>query len=148
MPGVPGSGGPPPKRGDQRRRRNKPEVEVSSAPSGASTVHGSERHADPQWHDIAKRYWDAFTRSGQTEFWEPSDWAQLYDAMDDLSQYKRRENRSAVMRSAIDAQLARLLTTEGDRRRMRIELARADAGDADEDASVTAIAEARGRFTG
>jgi hypothetical protein len=112
--------------------RTKKELATTKAPA-ASRVEVPD--PDPGWHPIARMYWDAFAESGQTRFWEPSDWVALHDVMEDLSRYKESGRRSSQMRSAIDSTLARLAVTDGDRRRLRIELTRgleeAEAGPAE-----------------
>lgn len=139
-----GRRGPAPKRQSQRRRRNKPApgAQVTTAPAGPP-ARDEVREPGADWHPIAVRFWEAFTRSGQVAFWEETDWAVAYDLCEELSHYKNAPNgkRNAAMRQAIDAVGARLLMTEGDRRRLRLELARGDVVDPDEQASVTKIAD-------
>jgi len=89
--------------------------------------------ADPQWHPIAKQLFNAVKRSGQSDFYQDSDWWLLYSLCEDLSVYKtpRHEEedgtvwygrRSGQMLQTIMSSMERLLITEGDRRRVRIEL--------------------------
>jgi hypothetical protein len=78
--------------------------------------------ADPDWHPIAKTWYDSLAKSGQSEFYQASDWAFAYSLAEDLSDYKRQTKRSAVMLSSIMTGMTLLLTTEGDRRRVNIEL--------------------------
>ncbi len=65
--------------------------------------------------------------SGQSSFYEASDWALAYSLMDDLSAYKGAERRSAQMLQTIYTTFERLLIAEGDRRRARMELERNDS---------------------
>jgi len=116
-----GERGPIPKRSDERARRNAPEREVVKA-DGAKKV--PIPAADRNWHPIAKRLWNAMKKSGQAVFYEPSDWAVAYSLMDDLSYYKNQHKRSGQMLAAIMAALTSLMLTEGDRRRLQIELFR------------------------
>lgn len=113
--------GPVPKRSDQRRRTNKPDVEIVTA-AGAREVKIPRMASD--WHPIAKRLWQSLKDSGQSQFYEPSDWAFAFSLMDDLSHYKKSSKRSAVALQAIYSSFERLLVTEGDRRRARVELER------------------------
>ena len=91
--------------------------------------------ADPEWHDIAQRIFNAAKSSGQADFYQDSDWAMLYSLCDDLSYYKtprewtdkdtgelRQQNRSGQMLQSIMSALASLMLTEGDRRKLRMEL--------------------------
>lgn len=115
-----GSRGPVPKRSEDRVRANVVEGGVSRAARGGSGFRVPA--ADREWHPIAKRLWNAAKRSGQSRFYEPSDWLMLFSLCDDLSYYKTRNVRSGQMLQAIMSGLTSLLLTEGDRRRVRIEL--------------------------
>ncbi|WP_443058365.1 phage terminase small subunit [Streptomyces sp. NBC_00442] len=79
-------------------------------------------NADRNWHPIAKRLWDALKSSGQSDFYQNSDWAFAYSLCEDLSYYKTAGKRSGQMLQTIYSAFERLLVTEGDRRRVRIEL--------------------------
>lgn len=87
--------------------------------------------ADPTWHKIARMLWDSLTTSGQSDFYQDSDWAFAYAICDDLSYYKTpfktKDGVEYIKRSGQFAQtlysaMDRLLVTEADRRRVRIEL--------------------------
>ncbi|ASN69179.1 hypothetical protein 7S3_1 [uncultured Caudovirales phage] len=122
--------GPVPKRSAERRRRNK--TGVTSAVVGS--IGGSVQPAgDPRWHSIAAALWEALGESGQAQFYEPSDWAFAFSLMDDLSYYKSAERRSGQMLQSIYSAFERLLVTEGDRRRARLELERADSAPVDDE---------------
>ncbi|WJN63101.1 terminase small subunit [Streptomyces phage phiScoe44] len=96
-------------------------------------------NADREWHPIARRLWDSVKASGQTAFYQQSDYAVLYSLCDDLSHFKKSGKRSSQMAQTIYSALGNLLVTEGDRRRARIELHEPeDEGDT---ASVLAIAD-------
>lgn len=137
-----GTRGPVPKREESRQRRNQKETPTVKAP-GAEEV--SVPEADPAWHPIAKRVWDAAVVSGQARFYEPSDWAVLFSLMDDLSDYKMADRRSGQMLQTIMSSLSSLLLTEGDRRRLQIELARPSA-EVLEDAGVAEMKKWRERL--
>lgn len=96
-------------------------------------------HADPEWHPIADRMWRAMKSSGQADFFQNSDWAFAYSLMDDLSHYKKSGKRSGQMLQSILSAMERLLITEADRRRARVELSAPE--EENESASVTAIAD-------
>lgn len=107
-------------------------------------------NADRSWHPIARRFWDSLKTSGQADFYQDSDWAFAYSLCDDLSFYKKplvnRDGEEYVKRSpemlkAIYTGMERLLVTEGDRRRVRIELH--DPEPEQDDAAVLAIADYR-----
>ena len=131
-----GTRGPVPKRTESRQRRNAPDVDVKRA-DGAEDV--SQPAPDPDWHPIASRLWESLGRSGQSRFYEPSDWAVAYSLMDDLSYYKASSKRSGQMLATIMSAMSSLLVTEGDRRRVQIELARPNADDSEENTKVAVM---------
>jgi hypothetical protein len=155
--GVPGAGGPPPKRSSQRRRANKPVVPVETA-AAACRVEGPS--ANSKWHPVAKRWFESLAASGQSVFYEPSDWATAYVVAESMS----RELKPQVVGHTEDGQpimaamppkgasltawlraVTVLMATEGDRRRLRLELARAGAAEGAE-ADVSELAEYRARL--
>lgn len=114
-----GSRGPVPKRSSERvRRHGKPGGVVAASKGGGFRVPAAGR----EWHPIAKRLWNAAKKSGQSRFYEPSDWMVLYSLCEDLSDYKQQSRRSAQMLASIMSGLTGLLLTEGERRRVQIEL--------------------------
>jgi hypothetical protein len=144
--------GPVPKRTDERRRRNKPE--------GGEVTRGEmmpvtwQLAAGDDWHPIAVQLYEAAATSGQSRFYQDSDWAMLYSLCEDLSHYKQgskgvdrdtgelyNKPRSGQMLQAIMSALQNLMLTEGDRRRLRLELLEPEKPT--ELASVTAINDAR-----
>lgn len=129
--------GPVPKRSDQRRRRNKPAGgEVTRAKSkGASGA----PEADPDWHPIAIEWFSSLGESGQSQFYEPSDWATARVWAELLSRQLESGRPSAQMISAWSSDNTNLLGTEGARLRSRIELEKGDAEKPDE-AKVTRMA--------
>ena len=94
---------------------------------------------DPDWHPIATQLYLALSQSGQAKYYEPSDWAIAYSLMDDLSHFKESKARSGQMHSSIMTALTSLLVTEGDRRRLSLELTRKDAPDLKSNDSVTVM---------
>lgn len=93
--------------------------------------------ADKDWHPIAKRFWKSLKTSGQSAYYQDSDWAFAYSLCDDLSMYKKPQvardgteyyKRSPEMLKAILSAMASLMVTEGDRRRVRLELHEPDDG--------------------
>src|SRR5690625_4734306 len=140
MPGKPGSGGPVPKRSDQRRRRNKAEEgqEVRHSPAGPAP---SMPDADPDWHPAAARWYASLAESGQSVYYEASDWAQAFYVAEAMSRNLNSGKFSAQLFQAVSGAMTELLTTEGARRRARLELQREGPVDEDEEASVTALAD-------
>jgi len=144
MPGKPGSGGPVPKRSDQRRRRNAPEPgrELIKAEAGALP---EMPPASEEWHPAARQWYAALAESGQAQFYEASDWATAFYVAEAMSRNLHQGRFSAQLFAAVMSGMTELLTTEGARRRARIELERAggDAGDSADAAKVAQMNEYR-----
>ena len=112
-----------PKRSDQLSRKR----DVKRRVDGGEITKGTMRpvkipEADPEWHVAARMIWDAMAESGQADYYQNSDWAYAWSLCDDISYYKNRGNRSGQMLTSLLSGLDRLLLTEGERRRARIEL--------------------------
>ncbi|MGX1254206.1 hypothetical protein OIE75_29815 [Streptomyces sp. NBC_01723] len=121
-----GTRGPIPERTEARRRRNKDDgPELVQAPSGAPAEVPDLPESDPLWHPIATDWYLSLRQSGQAAFYEPSDWAVARYAADLMSKVllsERGPNGQLV--AALNSVMSSLLTTEGDRRRARMELER------------------------
>lgn len=133
--------GPPPVRDDERRRRNKPDVETIKVDIGTLVQQEVEiPAADISWHPIAKLWYEALSRSGQAVFYEPSDWATAYITAESLSRDMKPQVVAVndetgeptlalipLKGSSLSAYMkvfSSLLVTEGERRRLHIELER------------------------
>jgi len=129
--------GPIPERSDRRRRTNKPDIEIESAPAAEVVVAPvAERH----WHPLAKSWFLSLAQSGQSRFYEPSDWQTACVWAEVLSRALLQGARpSSQLIMAWSAGATELLVTEGARRRMRIELAKGGQVDDDAEAAVTAM---------
>lgn len=155
-----GARGPVPKRTDQRRRTNKAATasgNIATAPAAREVV---APDAGEDWHPVATRWFESLKQSGQRRFYEPSDWAMAYLIAESISRdlnpqfvgvtagdqsepiYEVIPLKGASLSAYLKA-MGNLLATEGDRRRASIELHRGEVVDADEDASVTALADYR-----
>jgi hypothetical protein len=112
----------------------------------------------PAWEPLTIAYWESFTRSGQAIFYEPSDWMTAYALMEILDRWLKPQDvkvgqigspkdevtggdityvfepkivaMPGGVLTAILKGLTSLMATEGDRRRLRIELERKKARDA------------------
>ena len=81
--------------------------------------------ADEAWHPIARRWYDSLPGSGQAQFYEPSDWATAAYLAEAMSRNLHAGQRfSAQLFAAVMSGMSNLLVTEGDRRRVRLELER------------------------
>ena len=124
--------GPMPKRSTERIRRNK-----ESAPEKVPASPAQRRpNARPKWHPLAQRWYTDLGNSVSARYFEPSDWAFAAILAEVLTQGLTTGN--AAMVEKFTAGSARLLTTEADRRRNRIEVGwpgspiQPDAPDSDE----------------
>lgn len=115
--------GPVPKRSEQRRRRNRPDGPDLTRVTGAARVKPPAETRS--WHPAAKRWFRSLKHSGQQVFYEPSDWAYAQLAADLLSEELRRDKPRAATINQVLGMMDNLLTSEGARRRLRVEMVRA-----------------------
>ena len=129
--------GPPPKRSEQRRRRNKDGMPITKGEArGAAFIPA----ANPDWHPLATQLYDSIENSGQSGFYAESDWASAQVVCEALSRELNKGQRmSAQMFAALQTAMSNLLVTEGDRRRLRVELSKAPEADPDEQAALEYI---------
>ena len=97
-------------------------------------------------HDTIRGWYESLRTSGQAIYYTASDWASALIIAKAIARFEERP--SAHMLTAILSGFGSLAATEGERRRLRIELERAEASDADEEAAVTALNEWRDRLSG
>ena len=131
--------GPPPKRSDQRRRRNKPD---ESQPNLTVVKDDAPRpvvkapRVSPAWHPLMQDWFRALKQSGQARFYEPSDWQTARLLAEVMSQeLNNGEGVKASMLAEFNRAAASLMTTEGERRRLRVELQAADGAVVDDESS-------------
>jgi hypothetical protein len=163
--------GPIPKRDEERRRRNEPaggpadKVEMTKVDLAKRIANEVEiPAADRDWHPVARLWYESLASSGQSVFYEPSDWALAMLLAESLSRDLKPQSIGItedgdVIRAAVPFKgtslsaylkgMNALMVTEGDRRRLRIELQRAKALGGDESSpTVASIAEQRARRLG
>lgn len=132
--------GPIPKRSEERRRVNKPETPQDRV---ETTGPVAIPPANPRWHPVAKRIYESLEHSGQAKFYEPSDWAAAYLLAEALSRDLKPQALGVsiitgrVVRATVPLKgasfaaylkaFAALGVTEGDRRRIGIEIDRKPA---------------------
>lgn len=175
-----GERGPIGKRSEERRRRNLPDKPVDRVAIGGDVddLFGDDmpderaEHriqakdfgavvkpaADEEWHPVATQLYDSLGESGQSIFFEPSDWAAAYLICESLSRdlheqpigtdadgapiFGRVPLKGANLAAYLKG-LSGLGATEGDRRRLSIELTRASQAPGELPAGVTDINSAR-----
>ena len=133
--------GPIPKRDAQRRRANAPAGGVATSAPGAESVPVPE--PSEEWHPLARDWFASLAESGQSVFYEPSDWqaARVWATL--LTKLLNADKPSPEMAKAWQSGAAELLTTEGARRRLRLELTRPGG---EEDAGVSELDDYRKRL--
>lgn len=131
--------GPMPKRTDQVRRRNaKPETDKVAA----DELEWPE--APSFWHPLVVEWYESLQKPAISCFFQQTDVAQARIVGQMLSdQFERKDGVSAAAMPALFSAMADLLTTEGARRRLRIEIERREA---EEKAPVLDIVDRRRRL--
>jgi len=173
-----GARGPIPKREAQRRRRNKTATATKKTAAKKTTSARATNakpprraanvaipKADPKWHAGAQRWYASLQKSGQSSFYEPSDWAMAWLIAESISRDLKPQvvgvneetgepvfaiipMKGASLAAYLKAMTA-LLATEGDRRRAGLELERASVGtDVPAASDVPRLSDYRDRLTG
>ena len=119
---------PMPKRSDQRIRRNRVEPPTKVTAIGTVLKPDSLGFDDP--HPLTVEYWESLHSSAQSRFFEDSDWAHFKAVLHFLDMQLKSSRPGAQMLQALFKELGDLLVTEGSRRRLRLEIDRAEATDA------------------
>lgn len=118
-----GDRGPVPKRSEESLgHKTKAEKSAVTKSSGAAEVPVPE--ADPRWHSIARQWYESLAESGQSRYYEPSDWWTAQYLAEAMSRNLDSDRFSAQLFAAVMAGATELMTTEGARRRLRLELQR------------------------
>jgi hypothetical protein len=124
--------GPPPKRSDQRRRRNKVNVDRVELDEVVSVPALDIEDA----HPLAVDFYESLRTSGQARYYEPSDWQRARIMAWSLSQMLNSGRPSAMLLAALQKDMDALLVSEAERRRVRMEIERTAADTSVEDAKV------------
>lgn len=116
--------GPIAKRSTERRRRNIVPGETVIRKTARVVVPGlPKKGSDEDVHPIARRWYNSLKASGQSEYFEPSDWAAALYVCEAMT--KNLSGRfSAQLFAVVWAAMEDLLTTEQARRKARIEVER------------------------
>ena len=115
-----GARGPIPKRDAERRRRNK-ENPVETVPA---TGNVKPTTCPAGLHAEARGWYQSLADSGQSKFYEPSDWRQARVLAIILDNMLEAPRVSAQLFAAWCSAASELGTTEGARRRVHIEIKR------------------------
>jgi hypothetical protein len=137
--------------------RKKPEQRTGGGtgtlddPRFVSVTQGTSRRkgipipaANPNWHPQAQSWFNSLALSGQSDFYEASDWATAVVAAQIYDMYMRTYHANLL--PSFLRITERLGVTVVDRKRNRIELEDADVADVDEDAADEAVIKWHGRL--
>lgn len=117
-----GTRGPIPKRSDQRVRRNEPDTPIDKI-TAIGPVPIPELDI-PNAHPLVVDLYQSLKDSAQKQFYEPSDWQYARLTLHFVNKLVRSTKPSAQMLASVNQMLTALLMTEGDRRRVRLEVER------------------------
>jgi hypothetical protein len=121
---------------------------VTKVPAGAAVDVTGLPEPDEVWHPIARDWYLSLRESGQAVFYQPSDWAMARYAAELMSRALDPERiPNGQLIAALNSLMSSLLVTEGDRRRVRIELERRK-NSGESTANVTALDDYRSAFGG
>lgn len=128
-------GGPVPKRSEERRRRNKVDLDrvgiterVPVPPLDITPV--------PQ---LVQDFYDSLAESGQAVYYEPSDWQRARLLCYNLTNLMLSSLPSSQMYTACQRDMDALLVSEDQRRRVKLEIVRPGAEDEQEQAKVSQL---------
>ncbi len=82
-------------------------------------------------HDIVRQLYEAAKRSAQARYFEPTDWQMLRLTLTFADKLLKSSRPSGQMLAVVHSMLGDLLTSEGARRRLRIEVERRSTDEKD-----------------
>ena len=115
--------GPIPKRSDQRLG-HVTKAEKSAVTQATVVGKVAVPPADGTWHDLAREWYESLAASGQAQFFEPSDWAAARYVAEVMTRNLESGRFSSQLFAAVWTAMGDLLTTEGERRRVKLEINR------------------------
>jgi len=144
-----GTRGPIPEReSNLARPRERQGSDEQAAKRGQLQPIAIDWQPDENWHPFTRQVWESASASGMADFYQDTDYAELWFICQELDRYSKRQyvnsrtgeleyKQSPEMVKALLTGLSNLGFTEGDRRRIRVEL---DAPEPEaKSASVTAL---------
>lgn len=120
-----GDRGPVRKRSDQRVRRNKDAVETEKVTAIGAVPVPDLGFEDP--HPIVRDLYNSLRHSAQSKYYEPSDWQYARTALHFLDGLLRSPKPNGQLLTTVNSMLTGLLVSEGDRRRVQLEIERNQA---------------------
>lgn len=143
---------PTPKRSEEthghRTKAEKAEREGRKAPGGESV----EIPPAGDWHPQVVAFYNSLPRSGQSQFYEQSDWELAVITCEMLDRALSGDNLNARALAEVNKMLSNLMVTEGARRKLHLELQRPVGGssslDGDDTPALAVIEDYKKRLTG
>lgn len=117
-----GTRGPIPNRQTQRVRRNKPETPIETVTAIGTVQVPLLDFPDP--HPLVVDLYRSLYQSAQSKYYEPSDWQYARLALHFADQLLKSSRPSSQLLVTVNQMLSSLLVSEGDRRRVRLEVER------------------------
>ena len=109
-----------PKRNSERLRTNADSQNRTVTRTGKVRVPAARK----DWHEVARRWYLSLRTSGQSDFYEPSDWAMAQLVASGASKLLTQTQFSSTLFAEVLHGMDLLLTTEAARRRARVEVQR------------------------
>lgn len=113
--------GPLPKRDADRAGHNAKSEQADKVKKNTATAMPA---APDEWCDLARDWYTSLAESGESTFYEPSDWQYALVVGQMLHSLLIAPKPSSEMFKAVDAAMDKLGVTESSRRRQRIEVHR------------------------
>lgn len=116
---------PIPKRSSELIRRNKPEIPIEKV-----SVIGRVSIPDlgiEDAHPITVNLYESLRDSGQSRYFEPSDWAYARFCLTFADKLLKSQRPSGPVLATVHSMMGDLLVSEGSRRRFRVEVERSAA---------------------
>lgn len=118
-----GTRGPIPKRTEARLgHQSKSQKDATDKVKAPSIV--EQPPADPDWHSIARDWYKSLAESGQARFFEPSDWSAARYVAAVMTRNLVATKFNGQLFSGVWSAMNDLMTTEGARRRLKLEIER------------------------
>lgn len=140
--------GPIPKRDEERIRRNAPEIPTETVEVFGPVIIPDLGIEDA--HPLISEFWESLKKSGQSRFYEPSDWVYAKLVLTLMnSSLEQLGYVTAAQLQQYNVMLSNLLVSEGDRRRARLEIERRPVGvvNGDDGTVVNASDRFKAKFT-
>ena len=117
-----GTRGPAPKRSEERKGHAHQAGGHSAGITKGIARRVSKPKPNPEWCDFAKYVFEAFGKSGTSDWAQNTDGAAAWLLAENVNDYLRTSRRSAMAMSEIRQMMGDLMYTESSRRRVGIEL--------------------------